>query len=157
MRWFLGDDVVIWWESLNHDKLKTLSDDEFEQVFLENWSHSKKKYIEIHKVLFACGNILLQVHRCIRKENIIFSSKPSCKNNFINVNLTKRLQVLENNIQGKKVDDENVQVFKDLKVTMDKYVLHSNFYIIDMDDVDVVLGYPWMDSIGTININVIFF
>ena len=37
---------------------------------------------------------------------------------------------------------------------MDKYVLHSNFFAIDMDDVDVVLGYPWMDSIGTVNINV---
>ena len=37
---------------------------------------------------------------------------------------------------------------------MDKYVLNSNFCAIDMDDVDVVLGYPWIDSIGTININV---
>jgi hypothetical protein len=37
---------------------------------------------------------------------------------------------------------------------MDKYVLHSYFYAIDMDDVDIVLGYPWMDSVGTININV---
>ena len=26
-----------------------------------------------------------------------------------------------------------------------------------MDNVDVVLGYPWLDSIGTININVDFF
>ena len=25
---------------------------------------------------------------------------------------------------------------------------------IDMDDVDIVLGYPWMDLVGTININV---
>ena len=37
---------------------------------------------------------------------------------------------------------------------MDKYVLHSNFCAIDMDDVDFVLGYAWMDSIGTVNINV---
>ena len=36
---------------------------------------------------------------------------------------------------------------------MDKYVLHSNFYTIDMYDLDVVLGYPWMDSIGIVNIN----
>jgi hypothetical protein len=28
------------------------------------------------------------------------------------------------------------------------------FHAIDMDDVDIVLGYPWMDSVGTININV---
>jgi hypothetical protein len=37
---------------------------------------------------------------------------------------------------------------------MDKYVLHSDFCAIDMNDVDVILGYPWMTTIGTININV---
>jgi hypothetical protein len=54
----------------------------------------------------------------------------------------------------KRVDDQSVQFFKDLKFTMDKYVLHSNFCAIDMNDVDVVLGYPWIPTIGTININV---
>jgi DNA helicase IV len=37
---------------------------------------------------------------------------------------------------------------------MDKYVLHSDFYAMDMDEVDIVLGYPWIESMGTININV---
>jgi hypothetical protein len=37
---------------------------------------------------------------------------------------------------------------------MEKYVLHYDFHAIDMDDVDIVLGYPWMNSVGTININV---
>ena len=32
-------------------------------------------------------------------------------------------------------------------------MLYSYFYAIGMDDVDIVLGYPWMDSVGTININ----
>ena len=32
-------------------------------------------------------------------------------------------------------------------------MLHSEFYSLDMDGVDVVLGYPWMQSVGTININ----
>ena len=41
-----------------------------------------------------------------------------------------------------------------MKLTMDKYVLHSDFYALDMKDVDIILGYPWMDSIGTIQINV---
>ena len=50
-------------------------------------------------------------------------------------------------------DGENVQVFKDLKVTIDNYVFHSNLYALDMDEVDVILGYPWMDSIDTVNIN----
>jgi len=37
---------------------------------------------------------------------------------------------------------------------MEKYVLHSEFYASNMANVDVVFGYPWMKSIGTININV---
>jgi hypothetical protein len=37
---------------------------------------------------------------------------------------------------------------------MDKYVLHSDLYGMDMDDVDIVLGYPLIESVGIININV---
>jgi hypothetical protein len=37
---------------------------------------------------------------------------------------------------------------------MDKYVLHSYFHATYMDDLDIVLGYPWIESVGTININV---
>ena len=52
-----------------------------------------------------------------------------------------------------QVDGEHVQVFKDMKITMDKYVLHSYFQAIDRPIVDIVLGYPWMKSVGSININ----
>jgi hypothetical protein len=64
------------------------------------------------------------------------------------------LQVPAKNVQSTQVEGENVQIFKDLKIAMDKYVLHSNFYAMDMDEVDIVLGYPWIESVGTININV---
>ena len=53
-----------------------------------------------------------------------------------------------------QVEDEDIQVYKDLKISMDKYVLHGDFYTSEMDNMDVVLGYPWMESVGTININV---
>jgi len=33
-------------------------------------------------------------------------------------------------------------------------VLHSYFCAIDMDDVNIALGYSWMNSANTININV---
>ena len=36
---------------------------------------------------------------------------------------------------------------------MDKYALHSDFYALDIDDVNVILGYPWMQSMGTVTIN----
>jgi hypothetical protein len=35
---------------------------------------------------------------------------------------------------------------------MDQYVLHLYFHVIDMDDVDIILGYPLMESRGTSNI-----
>jgi hypothetical protein len=97
---------------------------------------------------------ILQINGCIHKENIIVSINPSCLHNFINVQLVNRLQVPTTNVQNTQVEGENVQIFKDLKITMDKYVLHSNLYAMDMDEVDIVLGYPWMESVDTININV---
>ncbi len=30
----------------------------------------------------------------------------------------------------------------------------SNSYAIDMDNVDIILGYPWIDLVGIVNINV---
>ena len=34
---YLKDDANVWWNSLNHDKMKTLSNEEYEQVFLDKW------------------------------------------------------------------------------------------------------------------------
>jgi hypothetical protein len=62
--------------------------------------------------------------------------------NFIHVHLAKKLQVPAKHIQNTHVEGERVQLFKDLKITIDKYVLQSNFRAIDMDDVDIILGYP---------------
>ena len=103
-----------------------------------------------HKGLFS----ILKFHGCIQKENILVSISPSCKQNFIHVNLGKNLKVPSKYIQITHVDGEKFQNCKDLKITMDKYVLHSAFYSLDMDGVDVVLGYPWMQSKGVVNINV---
>jgi len=68
--------------------------------------------------------------------------------------VAKKLQVSANHIAKSLVDNEDVQIYKDLKLSMDKYVLHCDFYTSYMDNMDVVLGYPWMESMGTININV---
>ena len=113
-----------------------------------------KKETKEPKGLFSAGISLLQVHGLIQKEKIIVSINPSCKHNFINVNLAKKLQVPTKHIENTQVDDEDVQVYKDLKISMDKYVLHGDFYTSEIDNMDVVLGYPWMESMGTININV---
>jgi hypothetical protein len=127
-----------------------ISDEELEKVFFDRWSHVEKHDTKSTKGLFSCGNSILHIH----KENIIVSINPSCMHNCINVQLVNRLQVPAKNIQSTQVEGKNIPVFKYLKITMDKCVLHSYFYAMDMDDVDIVLGYPWIESVGTININV---
>jgi hypothetical protein len=97
---------------------------------------------EITKDSFSCTTFLLNVHGCIQHKNIIFSIKTSSMHNLMNVNLDKILQVPTKNIQCTQVEGENVKIFIDLKISMDKYVLHSNFHVIDMDDVDIDLGCP---------------
>jgi hypothetical protein len=150
----LEGDALIWWKSLKYTQIMELSDEEFENLFLDRWSHVGKRDTKSTKGLFSCGNSILHVHGCIHKEKVIVSINPSCMHNFINIQLVNRLQVPAKHIQGTQVAGENVQIFKDLKLSMDKYVLHSDFYAIDMDEVDIFLGYPWMATIGTTNINV---
>jgi len=150
----MRDEAQKWNSSLDYKQLIKLPDAEFEKVFLNKWSRSRKKENETHKGLISTGVSLLQVHGLIQKEKIIASINPICKQNLINVNLAKKLQVPGKQIENTQVDNEDVQVYKDLKLSMDKYVLHCDFYTSDMDNMDVVLGYPWMVSVGTININV---
>jgi hypothetical protein len=106
-----------------------LSDEAYEKLLLDKWSHAKCKDKERIQGLFSCTNFILQVHGCIQHEKVIVSINPSSKHNFINVNLAKRLQVSTKNMQSTQVEGENVQVFKYLKLTMDKYVLHSIFML----------------------------
>jgi len=148
------DEAYEWYFSLDDKQLSKLSDAEFERVLLDKWSRTRKKENETRKGLFSKSVSLLQVHGLIQKEKIIVSINPNCKHNFMNVNLVKKLQVPAKHIENTQVDDEDVQVYKDLNISMDKYVLHGDFYASEMDNMDVVLGYPWMESMGTININV---
>jgi hypothetical protein len=126
------EDVAIWWQSLDFAKMMALSNEAYEKLLLDKWSHAKSKDKEITKGLFSCGNSILHVHGCIHKEKVIVYINPSCQHNFINVHLDNRLQVPTKHIQSTQVEGENVQFFKDLKLTMDKYVLHSDFYAMDM-------------------------
>jgi hypothetical protein len=146
-----SNNVIIWWQSDCYSQLMALSDEALGNFLLDKWSHVAKGR---RKSLFLGGKSILQVHGCIHKENIIVSINPSCQQNFINVQLVNILQVSINNIQRTEVEGENFQIVKDLKITMDKYVLHLDLYALDMDEVDIFLRYPWIELVGTININV---
>lgn len=117
-------------------------------------AHARKQDKETHVGLFPTGISLLHVHGLIQKEKIIVSINPSCKKNLINVNLAKKMQVPAKHMEHTQVNNEQVQVYKGLKISVDKYVLHSNVYASDLANEDVVLGYPCMEPVGNININV---
>jgi hypothetical protein len=112
----------------------SLFEEALEKLLLEKWSHTKSKDKDMKKSLFSCGKSILQVRGCIHKENVIVYINPSCKQKFINIQLVNRLQVLINNIQSTQVAGENFKLFKDLKLSMDIYVLYSYFEALDMDD-----------------------
>lgn len=120
----------------------------------ESCKDARQKDKENINGLPPCGNSILQVFGFLQHEKVIVAIIPSCNKNFIKVNLDKILHIITKNIQSTQVDGENVQIFKDLKLTMDKYVLHFDFYDLDIEDVDVFLGYPLMDLVGPINLNV---
>jgi hypothetical protein len=128
----------------------SLSEEALENLLLDKWSHTKSKDKDNTKGLFSCGKSILHVHGCIHKENVIVSINPRCQQNFINVQLANRLQDPTKNIHSTQVVDKHVQFFKHFKITTDKYVLHSYFYAMDMDEVDIVLAYPWIESVGTV-------
>ena len=76
---------------LSNEWVNKISDEEFEKVLLDKWSRARKKENETHKGLIPTGISLLQIHGLIQKEKIIVSINPSCKHNFISVNLAKKL------------------------------------------------------------------
>lgn len=47
----------------------------------------------------------------------------------------------------------DIQTFEDLKLSNDKHVLYQKFHALDMDGLDIILGYPWLESFRRININ----
>ena len=104
--------------------------------------------------LSPCGNSILQVHGCVQKEHVMVAINPSYPHDFINEEVVKRLQVPSKHILSTQVDGETMEISKYLKVSMGNYVLHSDFHARDMDNVDLVLGYPWIYSVGIVNLNV---
>ena len=61
----LTNEVAILGQTVCSQKLLKISIEEFENVFLDKWSHALNNEKEITKGLFSCGKFLLPVHGCI--------------------------------------------------------------------------------------------
>jgi len=100
--WNLQDKASIWWHLLNHDKMKTLSDEKFEQVFLDRWSRARKKDREKSseevkmKDEEICGlrnhnKTLLDEIKRLKQEKKHFQNKENIR--IVDEETTKRLEV----------------------------------------------------------------
>jgi hypothetical protein len=107
--------------------MMAISNEEFENVLFDRWYHVRKKDIESTKGLY--GHSVLQVHGCIHKEKVIACINPSFEIFFINAQLVNRLQVKTKNMKNTHIEGNNIQVLKYLKLTIDKYVLHFDFFL----------------------------
>jgi len=87
--------------------LMELTNKQYEQVFLDKWSHVVKKDNEIYMGFFSCGNFIIHVHGCIQQEKDIGFVNPNCKYNFINAKLAKNLKVSTQHIQRTQVKCDN--------------------------------------------------
>jgi len=96
----MEDEAAKWFRSVVSKQSYNFLDDEFEKVFLDKWSQARKRENETSKGLFPTGISLLHVHGCIQKEKIVVPINPSCKHNFINVNLTNKLRVPAKHIEN---------------------------------------------------------
>ena len=160
----IQDDAWRWWESLNKDKLRELSDEDYKKFLLDRWSSTRSTNTKSHKEILqhdnvstnglpSCHNSLLQVQGCLQQEHVIISISHNCMHDFINSKLAKSLMLLARNVCSTHIDGEHAQMFTDLKIIMGNYVLDFDFQARDMDNMDIVLVYPWMKSMGTINLN----
>lgn len=97
----LQDDARIWWDTYSSEKVpvKNISNEDIEKLFLDKWSNAKKDQMG-HKGLVSYEHSILKFHGCVHKDNVVVSINPSCKYNFIHVDLAKQLQVLAKHIQS---------------------------------------------------------
>lgn len=136
--------------------------DELEWASLDIWAPQEiikggveEEYEKKLKDKIACNlasrkeDSILHLHGCIQKARFIVSMKCSNKYNFI-----KKLYVQAKLMKDSLTKGKDIPIFEDLKLSMDRYILHSNFYASDMDGLYIFFGYPWLESLGTTNISV---
>jgi hypothetical protein len=99
---------------------------------------------------------LLKVNGIIQGKNINIAICPTARKNHINVDLENQLMVLEPNIiendmclSDEKYDINNLQLY------MGDYKFTAKFNVISIyqDNVDIILGSTWVDTLGTFIFN----
>jgi hypothetical protein len=99
---------------------------------------------------------LLEVNGIIQGKNINIVICPNARKNHINVDLANQLMVLEPNIieNDTCLSDEKYEI-KNLQLSIGDYKFIGQFNVVSMyqDNVDIILGSTWVDTLGTFIFN----
>ena len=99
---------------------------------------------------------LLKVNGIIQGKNINIAICPTARKNHINVDLANQLMVLEPNIieNDMCLFDEKYDI-KNLQLSMGDYKFTAKFNVVSIyqDNVDIILGSNWVDTLGTFIFN----
>jgi hypothetical protein len=99
---------------------------------------------------------LLKVNGIIQGKNINIAMCPTARKNHINVDLANQLMVLEPNIIENDIclSDEKYDI-KNLQLSMGDYKFIAQFNVVSIyqDNVDIILGSTWVDTLGTFVFN----
>lgn len=76
--------------------------------------------------------LMLWIHSRIQKENVVVSILPSCKYNFSSLEVAMNLHLEVKNITESDMPKRKIHISEDLKLSILKYSLRSNFCVITM-------------------------
>jgi hypothetical protein len=99
---------------------------------------------------------LLNVNGIIQGKNINIAICPTARKNHINVGLANQLMVFESNIIENDMCLSNEKYdIKNLQLSMSDYKFIAQFNVVSIygDNVDIILGSTWVDTLGTFIFN----
>ena len=102
---------------------------------------------------------ILKTYGLIQEKSVCIAIFPSTKRNCINIDLANQLMVSESDIIDNStiLSDEKYEL-RNLQLSVDDYKVLTQFSIVlvvslDQDKVDMILGSPWLDTLGTFMFN----
>jgi hypothetical protein len=115
--------------------------------------------ISLTTIIGIAQSQTLRLRGHVKKENVTILIDTWSTHNFIDVNVTKRLNLFiyptTNRkvmvAKGKKID--SIVKCHQVKLQREDYNLESKFYTIPLGGIDIVLRIQWLQALGTYSAN----
>ena len=118
-------------------------------------SHDKKQG-RFSSALKNYASLLIQIKETIRGKNITISIAPGEHNNYISDEFSNEWAISRKNI-SERLDFWNNKEYaiSNLQLNIGDYISVSQFIVKSLcSDSDLILGLPWLETLGTFILNV---